>query len=218
MMKRVLTLCVLLLSLAATAGAQSVVGTWRYKAPAGKVEGLNLGRMGNALANSMFGSMLKREMAGEMDSIGVTRRDCSITFATDRSFRMTARDGFVEGSYKYDSAAGRMTLTAVNGHSATGEAEIDGSKLTIMYPLESFVDFLALVSLAGYRGDIPDEAMADIRAAQEESAAELKQMNDEMRKMVDEMRTRDDVSREDAERLASMLGNVTLYMGTVFSK
>lgn len=225
MLKRMMTFTAALLLFATAAFAQSLAGTWKYKSPAGKVEGINMGKMANAMMNSMFNNVLKKEIGHELDSLGVNKKYCSITFSGNGFFKMPTENGFVKGSYNYNQQSGELTLTASNGHSTTGIVEIDGSKMAVLYTMEQFGDFLILITLSKYNGDIPDSAMEQIMAAQAENMAELQKMDEEMKQFGEKFKEasedkvqNNEVSEEDVQRMIDMFGNMKMYMGIVFAK
>lgn len=213
-MKRLLVSTVLLLSLVTAATAQSLVGTWTYKEPVGRVEGLNLGKMGNAMFRSLFNSGVKKEVAHELDSLGINKKNCSITFSTGGSFRLNARGGYVSGTYKYDSGKSEVTLAANNGYSTTGAVEFDGSKMSLVYPMDDYIDFMNFFELALYKDDIPDEAMEKIKAEKEEYVAEMQKMQEKMQDFGKD----EDVNPEDAQKVKDIFGSMKLFMGLTFAK
>lgn len=219
-MKRAVFLLALLFAAVVTVDAQSVVGTWSYKNPVGKVEGADFG---NKMANSAFQSMirgaLKKEFAHELDSIGVTRKNLSLVLNANGSFRMPAPEGVVSGIYKYNESTGALTLMARNGCTASGSMELAGSKLYLYFALEEVTDFLILVSSAKYGDTLSAAALEEIRIVREESARELQKMNYELAHIGSRMQEEDKegkIGEENIEKLSNALSRMRMYAGLIF--
>lgn len=219
-MKRAVILLALLVAAVVAVDAQSFVGTWSYKNPVGKVEGVDFG---NKLANSMFQSMmrgaLKKEFAHELDSIGVTRKNLSLVLNANGSFRMPAPGGVVSGIYKYNESTGALTLMARNGCTASGSMELSESKLTLYFALEELTDFMILVGSAKYGDTLSASALEEIRVLREESARELQQMNYELAHIGNRLREEDkegQIGEENIDKLSDALSRMRMYAGLVF--
>lgn len=222
---RILLPAVLPLVMICSAAAQSPAGLWRYKSPAADVEGIALSKFGRTMLNMMISSSVKKEIGHELDSVGIDKKSFSLDLARNGLFDMHTANGFVKGTYGYDAKGSMLTLSVAESLSAAGRAAIDGSKMTLLFSMEQFSEFMIILSLAEYRGNITESVMTEVRAMQEESAAELREMDEslkkfreEMQKGVDEKKAKNEISEEDARKAVEMFANMNIVVGIELSR
>ena len=122
--------------------AKTIVGAWRYKAPATRIIGKN--KVLNA-SSAVLGSAMSDQMAEVFGEVGIKRGFCSITFKKDGKFSMPIKGRTVSGSYSYSSSNHYVTLRVFKSKygTFTGYAYVSGRSLQLLLPADKFVTFMS---------------------------------------------------------------------------
>lgn len=88
---------------------ESLLGTWRYSAPAVVFTGDDIiAKLGGSVASST----IKEQMSAYYTKAGVTPQTCTVQFRRNGKFVAKASQHEIEGRYSYNASSGALSVTA----------------------------------------------------------------------------------------------------------
>lgn len=122
-----------------------LVGTWNYNGAACKFESENLLKQagGEFIASSVEG-----KIDDAFSKIGIQKGSSSITFASDGTCNLAMGSRAISGTYEFDPATGKLTVTGTVGLVKTEGYVVKNSdsSISLLFDADKLLDMVNLIS------------------------------------------------------------------------